>query len=304
MNNTNYHIKHIEYFFRKCRSLVISDLTFHTTRLNKVTGTHSDLKNPLTLSEKICHRLVFDHNSFYTLLADKLAVREYVQQRTKLVKTVPLIGVYNRVDDIDVNALPVQFVLKCNHDSGSSVICTDRNKFNFSNALKKLKFSLKKNMYYTTREWQYKNIKPVILCENYVDLFSGKDKSTTPEILRIHCFHGVACFIEADFTDDSDNEFINTYDRSWKLQPFQMEHPNTPEPVPEPESFYDAITGAQELAKEIDYCRVDLMLKGKEIYFSEITLSPRRGKLKITPAFWDAKLGEMWDLSLSKNRLS
>ena len=56
----------------------------------------------------------------------------------------------------------------------------------------------------------------------------------------------------------------------------QMEHPNTPEPVPEPELFYNAITGAQEQAKEIDYCRVDLMLKGKEIYFSEITLSPRR----------------------------
>lgn len=304
MNSANYYIKHVEYFFRKCRRLIASDLTFHTTRLNKITGTHSDLRNPLTLSEKICYRLVFDHNSFYTLLADKLAVREYVQQRTSRVKTVPLIGIYHRVDDIDFDTLPAQFVLKCNHDSGSSVICTDRNTFNFSKASNKLKLSLKKNMYYTTREWQYKNIKPVILCESYIDLFSGKDKSTTPEIVRIHCFHGVACFIEADFTDNSGNEFINVYDRSWTLQPFQMEHPNTPEPVPEPESFYNAITGAQELAKEIDYCRVDLMLKGKEIYFSEITLSPRRGKLKITPACWDAKLGEMWDLSLPKNRLS
>ncbi|EOE6870926.1 ATP-grasp fold amidoligase family protein, partial [Klebsiella pneumoniae] len=52
--------------------------------------------------------------------------------------------------------------------------------------------------------------------------------------------------------------------------------------------------------KEIDYCRVDLMLKGDDIYFSEITLSPKRGKLKITPSIWDAKLGSMWDLSLAK----
>ncbi|HBW1041459.1 TPA: glycosyl transferase, partial [Klebsiella pneumoniae] len=57
---------------------------------------------------------------------------------------------------------------------------------------------------------------------------------------------------------------------------------------------------AQDLAKEIDYCRVDLMLKGDDIYFSEITLSPKRGKLKITPSIWDAKLGSMWDLSLAK----
>ncbi|QJN00223.1 hypothetical protein DWR59_05400 [Klebsiella pneumoniae] len=57
---------------------------------------------------------------------------------------------------------------------------------------------------------------------------------------------------------------------------------------------------APSLAKEIDYCRVDLMLKGDDIYFSEITLSPKRGKLKITPSIWDAKLGSMWDLSLAK----
>ncbi|ECG5407434.1 glycosyl transferase, partial [Salmonella enterica subsp. enterica serovar Bonn] len=64
------------------------------------------------------------------------------------------------------------------------------------------------------------------------------------------------------------------------------------------------VIAAQELAKEIDYCRVDLMLKGQNIYFSEITLSPKRGKLKITPALWDAKLGSMWDLSTANHRLN
>ena len=119
-------------------------------------------------------------------------------------------------------------------------------------------------------------------------------------MIRIHCFHGVACFIEADFTDSDGNEFINVYDRAWNLQPFQMEYPNTPLPVDEPESFHKSVIAAQDLAKEIDYCRVDLMLKGDDIYFSEITLSPKRGKLKITPSIWDAKLGSMWDLSLAK----
>ncbi|BBS90935.1 hypothetical protein WP7S18C02_15500 [Klebsiella sp. WP7-S18-CRE-02] len=76
-------------------------------------------------------------------------------------------------------------------------------------------------MYYTTREWQYKNITPVILCERYLDLFTNQDRNVTPEMLRIHCFHGVACFIEADFTDDNGCGFINVYDRSWNLQPFQ-----------------------------------------------------------------------------------
>ncbi|MCQ8442519.1 ATP-grasp fold amidoligase family protein [Klebsiella pneumoniae] len=291
MNKINYQIKYIEYLLRKCRTILTNDISFHADRLREISGTYPDLLNPVTLNEKICHRILFIHNPFYTMLADKLLVREYVEKRTNLIKLIPLVGVYNRVDDIDFDKLPSKFVLKCNHDSGSAVICTDKTNIDPAKVKSKLKLSLKKNMYYTTREWQYKNIPPVILCEMYLDLFSSKHRNITPEMIRIHCFHGVACFIEADFTDSDGNEFINVYDRAWNLQPFQMEYPNTPLPVDEPESFHKSVIAAQDLAKEIDYCRVDLMLKGDDIYFSEITLSPKRGKLKITPSIWDAKLG-------------
>ncbi|CAK9887118.1 MAG: hypothetical protein XXXJIFNMEKO3_LKCDNKCA_00066 (plasmid) [Candidatus Erwinia impunctatus] len=300
MKKINYQIKYIEYLLRKCRTILTNDISFHADRLSKISGTYPDLRNPVTLNEKICHRILFRQDPFYTMLADKLLVREYVEKRTNLIKLNPLVGIYNRVDDIDFDKLPTKFVLKCNHDSGSTIICTDRTDFDPIMAKNKLKLSLKKNMYYTTREWQYKNIQPVILCEMYLDIFLNKNRSITTEMLRVHCFHGVACFIEADITDSDGNEFINVYDRSWNLQPFQMEYPNTPSPVDEPESFHQSVIAAQELAKDIDYCRVDLMLKGEDIYFSEITLSPKRGKLKITPAIWDAKIGSMWDLSLAK----
>ncbi len=84
----------------------------------------------------------------------------------------------------------------------------------------------------------------------YLDLFSSKHRNITPEMIRIHCFHGVACFIEADFTDSDGNEFINVYDRAWNLQPFQMEYPNTPLPVDEPESFHKSVIAARDLAKK------------------------------------------------------
>lgn len=280
----------------------MTDLNFHTAKLKKTSGITPDIKSPTTLSEKICHRLVYDHNNLYTMLADKLAVREYVASRTTRVKAVPLIGVYRRFSHIDFSILPDQFVLKCNHDSGSTIICTNKNQFNYRQARKKLTLALKKNLYYTTREWQYKNITPVILCEPYVDLFNNADRNSTPEMLRIHCFHGVAHYVEADFTDDHGREFINVYDRHWNLQPFQMEYPNTPVAPGEPKLFREALLAAQELAKGLDYCRVDLMLKSDEIYFSEITLSPKRGKLRITPLEWDTKLGDIWQLPLSAGR--
>ncbi|EAB2297560.1 glycosyl transferase [Salmonella enterica] len=304
MTKISYHIKYLEYFFKKCSSFLTSDIYFHTVRLNKISNEHSNLRNPITLNEKICHRMVFDRNPLYTMLADKLAVREYVERCTGLVNLIPLISVYSRVEDINFENLPDRFVLKCNHDSGSAIICKNKEFFEKDKVMNRLKLSLKKNMYYTTREWQYKNILPVIICEMYLDLFADKDRNVTPEMLRIHCFHGVACFIEADFTDENSCDFINVYDSSWSLLPFQMEYPNTPTPIKEPVSFNKAVIAAQTLAKEIEYCRVDLMLKGEDIYFSEITLSPKRGKLKITPEIWNAKLGSMWDLSLANNRFN
>ncbi|EQB3923860.1 TPA: glycosyl transferase, partial [Klebsiella pneumoniae] len=165
MNKINYQIKYIEYLLRKCRTILTNDISFHADRLREISGTYPDLLNPVTLNEKICHRILFIHNPFYTMLADKLLVREYVEKRTNLIKLIPLVGVYNRVDDIDFDKLPSKFVLKCNHDSGSAVICTDKTNIDPAKVKSKLKLSLKKNMYYTTREWQYKNIPPVILCE-------------------------------------------------------------------------------------------------------------------------------------------
>lgn len=126
MNNATYVLKYTEYLIRKCRSFLITDLHFHTTRLKKASGRIPDIQSPTTLSEKICHRLVYDHNNLYTMLADKLAVRAYVSSRTKRVKTVPLIGVYSRASQVDFSALPDKFVLKCNHDSGSTIICTNK----------------------------------------------------------------------------------------------------------------------------------------------------------------------------------
>ncbi|ADF61323.1 Uncharacterised protein [Enterobacter cloacae] len=172
MNKTTYYLKHLEYLLRKCRSYLISDINFHLSRLKATHGDTFDIKSPATLNEKICHRLVYDHNAHYTMLADKLAVREYVLSRTQRLKIVPLIDVYRRVEHIDMTKLPHKFVLKCNHDSGSAIICTNKAEFDLKKSQNKLRLALKRNLYYTTREWQYKNIPPVILCEKYIDLFN------------------------------------------------------------------------------------------------------------------------------------
>ncbi|MEH5099661.1 ATP-grasp fold amidoligase family protein [Atlantibacter hermannii] len=304
MNTFTRFTRYAEYQLKILRTWFSDDRKFHSARLKKVAGYNPDFINPLTLNEKICHRLIYDRDPFYTLLADKLAVRDYIYSHATGLKIPRLLGVYKHGNDIDFSRLPNQFVLKCNHDCGSTLLCLDKHQFDIPAALRRLNLAMKRNMYYRTREWQYKNIPPVILCEEYIDLFSGNNRETTPEMLRIHCFHGSPYFIEADFTDTQGQGFINVYDREWNLQPLQMEYPNTVHDIPRPALLQQALSSAQSLSKQLDYCRVDLMLQGTDIYFSEITLSPRRGKLTLSPPEWDRTLGEMWTVPPDKNRLA
>ena len=40
-----------------------------------------NLKSPDTLNEKIQWKKIYDHNPFYTKLADKYAVRDYIKRK-------------------------------------------------------------------------------------------------------------------------------------------------------------------------------------------------------------------------------
>ncbi|NCC55370.1 MAG: glycosyl transferase, partial [Erysipelotrichia bacterium] len=117
--------------------------------------------DPTTYTEKINISKLYNNDELRTTLADKLLVRNWVEEKIGEQYLVPLLGVYSNFDDIDFTSLPNEFVIKCNHDSGSVTICCDKKKLE----LKKLSklyndYYLQRNMAYLNFEMQYKNIKP------------------------------------------------------------------------------------------------------------------------------------------------
>ena len=85
-----------------------------------------DLKNPKDFNEKVHWLKLHDRKDEYTMMVDKYRVREYIADRLGEDYLIPLLGVWEHPEDIDFAALPEQFVLKCNHDSGSVTICSTR----------------------------------------------------------------------------------------------------------------------------------------------------------------------------------
>ncbi len=85
-----------------------------------------DLNNPVSYNQKLQWLKLYDRNPNYIKMVDKIAVKDYVKNIIGEQYIIPTIGVWEKFDDIDFDSMPNQFVLKCNHDSGSVVVCKNK----------------------------------------------------------------------------------------------------------------------------------------------------------------------------------
>ena len=133
----------------------LPDMTYIKLYYRLRVGRKLNVRNPETLNEKL-QWLKFNYRfPLQSIVSDKLLVRDYVKEKIGEKYLIPLLGSWKEYSDIDFSALPNQFVLKCNHDSGGLVVCTDKEKLNHEEAKRKIEKSLKSNFFYIGREYQY-----------------------------------------------------------------------------------------------------------------------------------------------------
>ena len=139
-------------------------------------GQRLNLDNPTLFCEKIQWLKLHDHQERYIKLVDKVLAKEYVASIIGDQYIIPTIGVWDRFEDIDFETLPEKFVLKCNHDSGSIIICRDKASFDIEKARKQLNKRLQYDMYHWGREWPYKGVKRKILAETFMENNEADDQ--------------------------------------------------------------------------------------------------------------------------------
>ena len=132
-------------------------------------GRELNLDDPITYTEKLQWLKLYDHRLEYTTMVDKYTAKQYVAQKIGEQYVIPLLGVWENADKIDFAMLPNQFVLKATHDSGTIVICKDKAQLDIDATKKKLNYFLKRKYYDCNREWPYKNVKPRIIAEPYME---------------------------------------------------------------------------------------------------------------------------------------
>lgn len=247
-----------------------------------------NLNNPQTFNEKLQWLKLYDRNPLYTQLVDKYEVRKYITETIGEEYLTPLIGVWDKFEGIDFSKLPNKFVLKCTHDSGGLVICKDKNELDIESARKKINKCLKRNYYYHSREWPYKNVKPRIICEKYMVDESGVELKD----YKIFCFSGEPKIIQVDY-----NRFIdhkrNLYDVQWNYIPASIKYPTDAKvKIVKPEKLNQMLKLARILSEDYPHVRVDFYSINGKIYFGEMTFYHEAGFGKFDSKEFEVKMGE------------
>ena len=262
----------------------------------KRVGYGLDLKNPKTFNEKLQWLKFHNRKNEYSTMVDKFEVKEYVSNLIGNNYVIPTLGVWNDVDSIDFSSLPKQFVLKCTHDSGSIIICKDKSKFDVKSAKKKLKKWLKYNYYYATFEWPYKNVKPRIIAEKYMEDESGGELKD----YKFLCFNGEPKLIEVHshrLTGGIHTQDI--YDMEWKKTKIaQIGDPISKVEYPKPQSFEQMVKFSKILSNNIPHLRVDWYDINGRLYFGELTFYDGAGFCPFEKYSDDLMLGQWMKISL------
>lgn len=254
-----------------------------------------DLKKPQTFNEKLQWLKLYDRNPEYIKMVDKYEAKKYVANIIGEEYIIPTLGVYDKFEDINFATLPNQFVIKCTHDSGGLIICKDKTKLNIKEARKKINKSLKRNYFYTGREWPYKNVKPRIIAEQYMVDESG----TELKDYKFFCFNGEPKLLFVAKDRPYATKF-NYYDMDFKKLPFKQHYKNFNDYIEKPKGFEKMIELSRKLSKDIPHVRVDFYDINGKVYFGELTFYHFSGFEKFEPEEWDRILGDMLKLPKEK----
>ena len=251
-------------------------------------GKELNLESPKAYTEKLQWLKLFDHREIYSTMVDKYAVKEYVKEKIGEEYLVPLLGVWDRTEDIDFSKLPEKFVLKTTHDSGGIVVCKDKSKLDTEKAKKKLEGFRTRNYYGQNRAWPYKNVPHRIIAEKYMEDSEYKEHRDykfftfggEPKVLYIAQGRGTGKETVADF-----------FDMEYNHLPFTIDHNMAKVPPKKPENFLLMQQLARILAKGTPQLRVDFYEVDGKVYFGEMTFFHCSGMEAFHPEEWDYTFG-------------
>ena len=248
-----------------------------------------NFKNPKTYNEKLNWLKIYDRNPEYTKMVDKYEGKKYVASIIGEEYIIPTLGIWNKFDDINFEQLPNQFVLKCTHDSEGIVIVKDKKKLDNKLVKDKIEEAMKYNFFYIGREYPYKNVKPRIIAEKYME----DSKYHELRDYKFFCFNGEPKIMYVSDCSHTNNQHCCFYNMKYqKLNIKRKDYKEFIKPLSKPKNFNKMIELSKILSKNIPHVRVDWYEINEKLYFGELTFYTCSGFIPFENEEWDYKIGE------------
>lgn len=278
---------------KKIYKMFLNDKLFLKLKFKKRLGYKLNLSNPKTFNEKLQWLKLYDRKPSYTKYVDKFLVREYVAETIGNKYLNTLYGTYDSIEEINIDSIKEEkFVLKTTHDSGGVIVFNENmTRGEFNEQLNEFDIRLKNNYYYASREYPYKNVKPRIVCEKYLEDNNG-------ELLdyKLFCFNGKVKLIQVDIDRHGDHK-RNMYDVDWERMNINYIYNQSEQEIRKPLKLKELIHCAEKLSENLLFCRVDFYIVNNEIKFGELTFFPEAGFGKFDSYQIDLSLGKLIDLN-------
>ena len=252
-------------------------------------GYYPHIDSPKTLNEKIQWLKLYYHNEKLTQCTDKYLMRQFVEENIGKKYLIPILGVWEDVEDIDFNKLPNQFVLKANWGSGQNLIVKNKAQLNIYAVKQKLREWLMpfKNHDYWGYEWAYKHITPKIIAEKYIEQIDGKLLD-----YKIFCTYGKPMFLFIASDRGTDTKF-DFYDINLNKLPVSQHYPNSKNTISRPRNWNKLLKLAAKISQQFPFVRTDFYIIRNQIYLGELTFYHFNGCEAFSPAKWDLEFGKL-----------
>ena len=260
-------------------------------------GRWPDLKQPKRFSEKIAWYKLNYRDERMTRCVDKHLEKSYLEEKG-LGEYVPkTLQVGDSIDDIDFDALPEQFIIKCNNGYGNNVIVRDKSKMNKANIYKTFNEWRIPSPIVFGREWAFFDVEPKIMVEELLVSHDGSQKELND--YKVMCFNGEPRVVWVDTNRSTDHK-RNFYDVEWNPLDVESDCPVSHDAIPRPDGFGKMLEIARRLSKDFPFVRVDFYDVNNRVYIGEMTFYPWSGCVNFKPDDFDFKLGEMFQLPEKK----
>lgn len=257
-------------------------------------GRPLNLKDPKRYTEKMQWYKLFYRNPAMQQCADKYQVRKYVEDHGLGYILNELYDVFETPEDIRLDHLPEQFVLKLSNGSGTNLLCRDKSALNLPDVQQKFRDYLVQSGSSAGREWVYKSDNKVIVAEKLLEdpLRPGQDLRD----YKILCFNGKPEFIICVDGRYTEHYCHVVYDPQWNKQDVIIGQSSNAANYQKPETLEEMLEIARTLSKDFPAVRIDLYDIGGKVVFGEMTYFPWSGYMHFQPDEFDFVLGEKFVL--------